>query len=116
MYVRDHFDSSLPLVSGHVALWGFHIALTTALVRGDMASVAVLIQAALCAPIEGVIVDGEDKLSMISMERSDQSRISHDYLKSTFPAFSRRLVVAMDGVQPKTIQAKLTCCSDNSIR
>ena len=38
----DHFDSSLPLVCGHVALWGFHLALMKALVAGDMASVAVL--------------------------------------------------------------------------
>ena len=56
-YEADHFDSSLPLVCGHVGLWGFHLALMKALVSGDMASVAVLVQAALCAPIEGVIVE-----------------------------------------------------------
>ena len=33
MYEADHFDSSLPLISGHVALWGFHIVLMKALVR-----------------------------------------------------------------------------------
>ena len=52
-YDHDHFDSSLPLISGHVALCGFHIVLTKSLVRGDMAFVAVLVQAALCASIEG---------------------------------------------------------------
>ena len=71
MYEADHFDSSLPLVCGHVALWGFHLALMKALVRGDMASVAVLVQAALCAPIEGVIVENEEKLCIISMEKSE---------------------------------------------
>ena len=48
-YEADHFDSSLPLVCGHVGLWGFHLALMKALVTADMASVAVLVQAALCA-------------------------------------------------------------------
>ena len=52
-YDQERFDSSLPLVSGHVALWGFHIALTKALVSGDMVSVAVFVQAALCARIDG---------------------------------------------------------------
>ena len=62
-YDADHFDGSLPLVSGHVALWGYHIALFRALARGDIASVAVLVQAGLCVPIEGVIVDKEEMLS-----------------------------------------------------
>ena len=26
-YEADHFNSSLPLVCGHVALWGLHLAL-----------------------------------------------------------------------------------------
>ena len=34
MYEADHFDSSLPLVCGHAALWGFHLALMQALVGG----------------------------------------------------------------------------------
>ena len=61
-YDADHFDFSLQLVSGHVALWGFHFALMHAIVQRGMASVAVLVQAALCAPIEGVIVENEEKL------------------------------------------------------
>ena len=51
-----------------------------ALTRGDMASVAVLVQAALCAPIEGVIVENEEKLSIISMGRSENARIDYEYL------------------------------------
>ena len=102
MCEQDHFDSSLPLVSGHVAWWGFHIALTEALVSGDTASVVVLVQVAFCAPVEGVITENEDKLSMISMERSDAARIQYDYLKNTFPAFARKLMVALEGVSPTT--------------
>ena len=75
MYDADHFDSSLPLICGHVALWGFHLALMKSLVHDDMASVAVLVQAALCAPIEGVIAENEEQLSIISMERSDNARV-----------------------------------------
>ncbi len=116
MYEADHFDSCLPLVCGHVALWGFHIALMKALVSGDMASVAVLVQAALCEPIEGVIVDNEEKLSIISMERSDVARIQYEYLKNSFPAFARKLMVALEGVSPKTAAARLAFCSQNGIR
>ena len=87
MYDVDHFDSSLPLVCGHVALWGYHLALMKARVSGDMASVAVLVQAALCAPIEGVIVENEEKLSIVSMARSDAARTLYEYLKNSFPAF-----------------------------
>ena len=115
-YEADHFDSSLPLVCGHVALWGFHIALMKALVSGDMASVAVLVQAALCAPIEGVIVESEEKLSIISMERSESARIQYEYLKNSFPAFARKLMVALEGVSPKTVAAKLDFCNQYSIR
>ena len=115
-YDADHFDSSLPLVCGHVALWGFHIALLKALTRGDTASVAVLVQAALCAPIEGVVVDNEEKLSIISMARSDNARTQYEYLKNSFPAFARKLMVALDGVSPKTVAARLAFCTDNGIR
>ena len=115
-YEADHFDSCLPLVCGHVALWGFHLALTKALVRGDMASVAVLVQAALCAPIEGVIVQNEEKLSMISMERSDVARIQYDYLKNSFPSFSRKLMVALESVTPRTVNARVDFCTKNNIR
>ena len=115
-YEADHFDSSLPLVCGHVALWGFHLALMQALVSGDMASVAVLVQAALCAPIEGVIVENEEKLCIISMERSENARIQYEYLKNSFPAFARKLMVALEGVSPKTCAAKLEFCNGNNIR
>ena len=60
----DHFDFPLQFVSGDVAqpLWGFHIALMQAIVKRDMASVAVLAQAALCESIECVNVGDEGKL------------------------------------------------------
>ena len=116
MYEADHFDSSLPLVCGHVALWGFHLALMEAPERGDMASVAVLVQAALCAPIEGVIVENEEKLSIISMERSDDARTQHNYLNISFPAFARKLMVAFGGISPKTAATRLAFCSQNVIR
>ena len=97
-YDVEHFDSALPLVCGHVALWGFHIQLMRALSKPDMASVAVLVQAALCAPIEGVVAETADKLSIVSMAKSDQSRIQHEYLKNSFPAFACKLMVALQPV------------------
>ena len=116
MYEADHFDSSLPLVCGHVALWGFHLALMRALVGGDMASVAVLVQAALCAPIEGVIVENEEGLSVISMAKSDVARTQYEYLKNSFPAFARKLMVALEHVSPATAAARLQFCKERGIR
>ena len=115
-YDADHFDFSLPLVCGHVALWGFHIALLKALTRGDTASVAVLVQAALCAPIEGVVAENEEKLSIISMARSDNARTQYEYLKNSFPVFARKLMVALESVSPKTVAARLAFCTQNGIR
>ena len=115
-YDADHFDSSLPLVCGHVALWGFHLALMKALVRADMASVAVLVQAALCAPIEGVIVENEERLSIISMARSDVARTQYEYLKNSFPAFALKLMVALEHVSPATVTARLEFCKERGIR
>jgi hypothetical protein len=115
-YEADSFDFSLPLICGHVALWAFHIALMKALQSGDVATVAVLVQAALCAPIEGVIVDNDEKLAIISMELSDNARIQYEYLKNSFPAFSRKLVYALRGISPHTVVAKLEFCSKNNIR
>ena len=66
------------------------------LVHDDMASVAVLVQAALCALIEGVIAENEEKLSVSSMERSDNARVQYDYLKNSFPAFARKLIIALE--------------------
>ncbi len=34
-YDAEHFSSSLPLVAGHVGLWGYHLALMRALTRWD---------------------------------------------------------------------------------
>ena len=116
IYEADHFDSSLPLVCGHVALWGFHLALMKALVSADMASVAVLVQAALCAPIEGVIVENEEKLSVISMARSEAARTEYEYLKNSFPAFARKLMVALERVSPATAAARLEFCKERGIR
>ena len=107
MYEADHFDSSLPLVCGHVARWGFHLVFMKALVSGRMASVPVLVQADLCAPIEGLIVENEEKLSLISMERSDFACTQHDYLNNSCPTFARKLMVALEGVSPKTAAARL---------
>ena len=81
-----------------------------------MASVAVLVEAALCSPIEGVIVENEEKLSIISMERSEKARMDYEYLKNSFPAFSRKLMVALEGVSPKRDAAKLEFCSQTGIR
>ena len=116
MYEKDHFDSSLPLVCGHVALWGFHLALMKALMSGDMASATVLVQAALCAPIEGVIVENEEGLSVISMARSDAARTQYEYLKNSFPAFARKLMVALEHVSPATAAARLEFCKERGIR
>ena len=116
MYEADHFDSSLPLVCGHVGLWGFHLALMKALQSVDMASVAVLIQAALCAPIEGVIVENEEGLSIISMARSDVARTQYEYLKNSFPAFALKLMVALEHVSPATAAARLEFCKERGIR
>ena len=74
-------------------------------------SVAVLVQAALCAPIEGVIVDDEEKLSIISMERSDNARVQYEHLKNSSPAFARKLTVALESVSPKTAAARLAVCT-----
>ncbi|CAK0828751.1 unnamed protein product [Prorocentrum cordatum] len=115
-YDADHFDSSLPLVCGHVALWGFHISLMKALGRGDVASVAALVQAALCAPIEGVIVESEERLSMLSMATSDAARNQYDYLKNSFPAFARKLMVALGGGPPEGTAARLAFCAQKGIR
>merc|ERR1712242_116232 len=110
MYEADHFDSSLPLVCGHVALWGFHLALMKALASADMASVAVLVQAALCAPIEGVIVENDEGLSIISMARSDVARTQYEYLKNSFPAFARKLRVALEHLSSEKATARLEFC------
>ncbi|CAK0824327.1 unnamed protein product [Prorocentrum cordatum] len=115
-YDADHFDSSLPLVCGHVALWGFHIALLQALGRGDAASVAVLVQASLCAPIEGVIVESEERLSMLSMATCDGARKTHAYLKNSFPAFARKLMVALGDCPPEGAAARLAFCAQEGIR
>ena len=58
-------------------------------------------------PWMGAIVENEEKLSMISMERSDTARIHYDCLKISFPVFARKLMVALDGVSPRTAAANL---------
>ena len=62
------------------------------------------------------IVENEEKLSMIPMERSDTARIQYDYLRKSFPAFARKLMVALDGDSPKKAAARLAFCSQNGIR
>ena len=52
-----------------------HFYRPSALVSSDVTYVAVLVQAVVCAPIEGVIVEDEEKLSMISTERSERRRL-----------------------------------------
>jgi len=116
-YEADHFDGSLPIVGGHAALWGFHLALFKALSFGDVAHVAVLVQAALCAPIEGVIVDSDEKLSIISMKIADSAhRVHHDFLKNSFPVFASKLMVALEPLgQRATVSTKVDFCTRNNI-
>jgi hypothetical protein len=114
-YNAPYFCSSLPLVSGHVGLWGFHIALMRALAMSDMPAVAVLVQAALCAPIEGVVVTDEETLSQISMANSDIARMHYDYLKNSFPSFARKLMVVLGNVEHSP-KARLDFCSKHGIR
>ena len=115
-YDSDHFDGSLPIVSGHVALWGFHLAVYNALASGDMAHVAVLVQAALCAPIEGVIADSDEKLSLISMEIAESARVHHDFMKNTFPAFACKLMLAFpEPLKTASVANKVAYCQQHQI-
>ena len=96
----DSFDS-LPLVTGHVSLWGFHLALTRALTGGNVCEVAVLAQAALCAPMEGYVASGIDELAVKSMAVSELFRATSETTKQTFPAFARKFNVALSDVGPR---------------
>ena len=114
-YDADHFEFSLPLVVGHVSLWAFHLALTKAIIRGDVDAVAVLIQAALCAPIEAVLVTDDRRLSEISADRRGASREAARLLSDSFPSFACLLEVVFGGATP-TISEKVAYCEQQGIR
>ena len=101
----ESFDS-LPLVIGHVSLWGFHLALTRALIGGNVCEVAVLAQAALCAPMEGYVASGTDKLAVKSMADSELFRAKCETMRQTFPAFARKFGVALSNFGPPGKQNK----------
>ena len=114
-YDADHFEFSLPLVVGHVALWAFHLALTKALMRGDVDAVAVLIQAALCAPIEAVLVTDDRRLSVQALLRRGVAREAARLLSDSFPSFACLLEVAVGGEFPRD-HDKVAFCRQQDIR
>ena len=50
------------------------------------------------------------------MARSGAARTQYEYLKNSFPAFARKLMVALEHVSPATATAKLEFCRDRGIK
>ena len=61
-------------------------------------------------------MENEEKLSVISMARSDAARTQYEYLKNSFPAFARKLMVALEHLSSATAAARLEFCKERGIR
>jgi hypothetical protein len=81
---HDHVASSLKLVTGHVALWGWYLAALEALDAGNTKLVAILWQAALIATIQAHLITDVSSSVDVEQQRPLHQRQDHDGFLSRF--------------------------------
>jgi len=115
---RASFPGTMNLVAGHVALWGWYVAVFDALCAGQTQLLALLWQAALTATIQGNIVKERSSLAVLSMGMSNSFFVTAKSLADSFPAFARKLQVALSGTLTSGANAakRLEFCKNMGIR
>ena len=110
----DSFAGSLRVVTGHAAIYGWYVAMCEALGGQDRTWVATLWQAALTVTLQAHIVDSPEALAVLSMKHTSDMASSARNLEDTFPAFARKLQIALRSVQG--VQKRLEHCAKQNIR
>ena len=116
---RVTFPGTMKLVTGHVAVWGWYLAMYEALDAGNTEFVAVLWQAALTVTIQAHIIKERSSLAVLSMSISNTYFVNAKNLADTFPTFARKLHLALSGASTPCAQnatKRLEFCIDKNIR
>ena len=105
----DTFPGTLCAVTGHASIYG-----SEALEDGPGSWVAALWQAALMVPIQSHVIADMSSLAVLSMQKNNELRVNAKVLTDSFPAFARKMAVALKKV--KGTQNQLNYCSEHGIR
>jgi hypothetical protein len=108
------FPGSIQLVTGHVALYGWFVAMHDALSQSHGPWIAALMQAALSVTVRAVICASTPDLAVLSMRTSDEVATVTKYMCDSFPAFARKLRVALTSVDG--VVNRLDFCTKNNVR
>ena len=111
------------MVTGHAAVYGWDLAMFEALDQtcapGAAAAtcnkewVASLWQAALTLTLQGHLVQGVENLAVLSMQKNSDLILGSKLMADSFPAFARKLAVAMQGVSG--VQKRMGRCQNLKI-
>ena len=113
---RATFPGTMKLVAGHVAIWGWYVAAYEALEAGQTELLALLWQAALTATIQANVVKERSSLAAISIGLSNIFFVNAMVLADSFPAFARKLMLALSVGSGDTVAKRLEKCKAIGLR
>ncbi len=108
------FPGTLDVLTGHAALYGWYLAMTEALIATDLPWIATLWQAGLTVSVQGVLAEDDQSLALLSMKQNNDLRTTSASFADTFPAFARKLSVALERVAG--LAKRLEYCQTEDIR
>ena len=109
----DTFSGTLRLLTGHASIYGWFLAMFEALEDGPASWVTALWQAALTVTIQSHVLADEAWIAVLSMRKNDDLRINAKALADSFPAFAKKLEIALKNV--RGVDNRLNFCRVNTI-
>ena len=85
---HDQFPSSLKLITGHAALWGWYLAAVEAVDDGNAELGAILWEAALPVTVQAHLSMDFLRLALESMKSNSDLCINAKTMMDTFPGFA----------------------------
>ena len=104
------FPGTLKLVTGHVILYAWYVAMCEALDVGGKAGqewVLALWQAALTASIHADIITDDSSLAVTSLKANNEMYLRYKNCSDSFPSFAKKLEVVLRPMAKETVLRRL---------
>ena len=114
VFIGDTFPGNMQVVTGHVLIYAWYLAMFEALQGGHALWVASLFQAALTVTIRAHVCASTPELATLSIRLTNEASTIANVSVDSFPSFAHKLRLALAGVE--TVAKRLEHCAAQNIR
>ncbi len=118
-FKKQTFPGTMGLVTGHVTLYAWYLAMCEALDVGGRAGdewVLALWQAALTCSIHAEVITDHSALALASLKANNELFVWYKNCADSFPTFAKKLEVVLRPHAKETVLRRLSCLGTMGVR